>query len=211
MAANFAVITTRKGSKARAGAMENASGVKVVSHPQRRQREHGPKTVHIIAHLGSTDKEYLLAIASFRPAQCPQCGGGRVHRHDEFWRQGEQQQVPIQRFRCARVRCRRVFSVLPSYLPPGQSYAAASEEAAVAAYVSGAAPLDTSWPCPVARGDAFLRAFVTLGARLHARLQLHHGLSQHLHGFAKKVAVVGHSMPGTGMEANMACRLHCEM
>lgn len=70
--------------------------------------------MRIIAHLGSTDEEYLLTIATFRPAQCPACGGGRVHHHDEFWRQGQQQQGPIQRLRCARARYRQVFSVLPN-------------------------------------------------------------------------------------------------
>lgn len=99
--------------------------------------------MHIIAHLGSTDNEYLLAIATFRPSRCPACGHGSVHYHDRFSRQGREQQVPILRFRCGRGRCQQVFSVLPSYLPPRQSYSAAVEETVVATYASGAAPLAT--------------------------------------------------------------------
>jgi transposase-like protein len=98
--------------------------------------------VHIIAHLGSTDNEYLLEVEAFRPDGCPTCGGRRVHLHDEYLRQGQQMQVPVHRWRCARVRCRQVFSVLPSYLVPNQSYPAATQEVAVATYSAGAAPLE---------------------------------------------------------------------
>lgn len=99
--------------------------------------------MHIIAHLGSTDNEYLLEAEAFRPDSCPSCGSSRVHHHDRYQRQGQDQQVPIHRWRCARVRCRQVFSVLPSYLVPDQSYSAATAEVAVATYAAGVAPLAT--------------------------------------------------------------------
>ena len=108
------------------------------------QREHGPKAGHIIAHLGSTDNKYLLAITTFRPACCPApCGHGSVHHDDDFQRHNWQEQVPILRFRCGRGRCRQMFSILPSYLPPGQFYSTATGEAAVIAYPDGEVPLAT--------------------------------------------------------------------
>lgn len=51
--------------------------------------------------------------------------------------------MPIYRFRCTLGCCRQVFSVLPSYLVPGQSYPAAVEETAVSTYAAGVAPLAT--------------------------------------------------------------------
>jgi len=123
--------------------MADASGGKgLAANPQRRPYVcTGHLPVQIIAHLGSNDNEYLLEVQAYRPECCPACGCTQLHSHDDYWRWGLAQRVPVRRFRCARPRCRQIVSVLPSYLEPGQSYPLAVEELAVVTYVTGQATL----------------------------------------------------------------------
>jgi transposase-like protein len=92
----------------------------------------------MVAHLGSCGKEYLEKVGQFRPAKCPVCEWLKVYRHSKYHRWADSSEpIPIFRFRCSRIECRKVFSVIPDFLTPGQSYPTATEEAVVAEYSSG--------------------------------------------------------------------------
>lgn len=118
-----------------------APGVRVSRHHPRgfpNQQASKDAVMIMVAHLGSNGKEYLEQIDGFRPDSCPICQWLRVHRHSTHQRWADTpEQIPIFRFRCTRPGCRRVFSVIPDFLTPGQSYPTATEEAVVAEHSSG--------------------------------------------------------------------------
>lgn len=91
--------------------------------------------MHIVTHLGWDDKSYESAAADYEPEHCIACRGLAFSAHDGYERWGLGERIGIRRFRCHTPGCRRVWSVLPSYLTRFQSYATAVEAAAVLGYV----------------------------------------------------------------------------
>jgi hypothetical protein len=93
--------------------------------------------MHSVAHLGADDTTYTLAATEYWPEACAACGGGWFGPHDTYERWGLVEQIEIHRFRCHSPGCRRVWSVLPSYLTRFQSYATLVEMLAGVGYVLG--------------------------------------------------------------------------
>lgn len=93
--------------------------------------------MHSVAHLGADDTTYRIAVAEYWPDACAACGGGWLGSHDSYERWGVSDRIDIHRFRCHSPGCRRVWSVLPSYLTRFQSYATLVEMLAGLGYVLG--------------------------------------------------------------------------
>jgi transposase len=93
--------------------------------------------MHSVTHLGADDTTYTVAAAEYWPEACAACGGGWFGPHDTYERWGLTQLIDIHRFRCHSPGCRRVWSVLPSYLTRFQSYATLVEMLAGVGYVLG--------------------------------------------------------------------------
>lgn len=91
--------------------------------------------IHIVAHLGHDDNTDERAATTYWPHRCMACGGTMFGPHDGYERWGLNERIVVRRYRCHSPGCRRVWSVLPSYLTRFQMYATAVETAAVLCYV----------------------------------------------------------------------------
>lgn len=81
--------------------------------------------------------EYRLLGPRYFPEACPVCGWSRFRRHGHYKHNaGDDEPVPIFRFRCNRRGCRQVFAVLPDLFIPQQSLPAAAQERAVFEYAA---------------------------------------------------------------------------
>lgn len=91
----------------------------------------------IVAHIGENLNEYRLLCDRYFPESCPTCSSSRLRHHDHHMHNaGDQEPVPVYRFRCNRRGCRQVFTVLPDLFEPGQSIPTATKEKAVLAYAA---------------------------------------------------------------------------
>ncbi len=91
----------------------------------------------IVDHIGETLKEYRLLCGRYFPEARPTCGSNRLRVHDHYMHNaGDEEPVPIYRYRCNRRGCRQIFTVLPDLFEPGQSIPTATQEKAVFQYAA---------------------------------------------------------------------------
>jgi hypothetical protein len=61
-----------------------------------------------------------------RPEKCPCCGGDGLHVHDQYIRnvqeQGQSLEIPVFRFRCTNLECKKTMSVIPSFVGKYQRF-----------------------------------------------------------------------------------------